>query len=87
MSSGAKLAAKVLDAVDLVLSKNGMAFREEQDWENYAGEMVGLLYKYYADLQEEDSNYVPPSGTSGSDDMEDDDEEGSDSATLGSSDD
>lgn len=87
MSSGARLAAKVLDAVDLVLVNNGMAFREEQDWENYAGEMVGLLYKYYADLQEEDSNYVPPSGTSGSDDMEEDGDEESNSATLGSEDD
>lgn len=74
----ARLLAKVLDKIDMVLSLQGMGFREEKDWEEFGGAVAALLYEYYNDYTGGDSSYEPGQTTSSNESGE------SESESLGS---
>jgi len=61
MAEGAKLLSKVLDKVDAVLFEHGLEFKDEAKWEDFAAQLVALLYNYYDDEgdDKDDSDFDP----------------------------
>lgn len=57
--NSARLLAKVLDRIDLILVEHGMLFKEDKDWEEFGGAVVALLYHYYEDETGGASDYEP----------------------------
>ena len=55
----ARLLARVLDKLDLVLYKHGLEFRDDRDWANFAEEVREIVHTYYDDVTGGDSSYDP----------------------------
>lgn len=65
MASGAKIMAKLLDRMTVMLAKEGLVLRRgEEHEEAMVNGLSALIYEHYKDLhaeedEEDDSSYVP----------------------------
>jgi hypothetical protein len=55
----ARLAAKVIDAMDKVLFDNELAFKEDASVETFHEEFIDIIHRYYDDLTGGDPDWVP----------------------------
>lgn len=87
-----RLMARLLDKLDLILTSHGLAFREEEQWNDYILELQALIFKFYDDETGGNSDYDPnsaPDSTSTSEtcseeeeDLNDDDDDDAVEATT-----
>ena len=63
----ARLLAKIMDNIDVLLVKHGFEFKEDKSWEDFGGVLLGIFFDYYEDHTGGDSSYIPGETTSESD--------------------